>query len=277
MNRSVAVLSCIALMAVGLGCSNSSEPPTEVISEAELSGRYEPGTADAKWIWFSGVAESPTFKGQKKDGSAFQGAYRFEKSDLGNIELVLTDESGVASRHPFVRGTTLSELASTGPKSRGDFRLQAAGIRPMSNSTTPGLAEEAELPTSVSCEPTTTTPDEPSTSTKTGSSEADGVLLVNGCSKLIDDLKSVIARFEVDDRQASSRVGAGPQGGFSWTGHCTGLCAAPGLKELWFGVTGVSSYTEVEAIAAAREELVAGFYARNCTSWITTQCWALKD
>ena len=259
MNRSVAVLSCIALMAVGLGCSNSSEPPTEVVSEAELSGRYEPGTADANWIWFSGVAESPTFKGQKKDGSVFQGAYRFEKSDLGNLELVLTDESGVASRHPFVRGTTLSELASTGPKSRGDFRLQAAGIRPMSNSKTPGLAEEAKLPTRVSCEPTTSTPDEPSTSTKNGSSKADGVLLVKGCSSLIGDLNSVIAMFEGDNRQQSSRVGAGPQGGFSWTGHCAGLCAAPGLREIGFGVTGVSSYTEVEAIAAARQLLEESF------------------
>jgi len=71
MNR-VAVLSCIALMAVGLGCSNSSEPPTKVVSEAELSGRYEPGTADANWIWFSGVAESPTFKGQKRMGPSFR-------------------------------------------------------------------------------------------------------------------------------------------------------------------------------------------------------------
>lgn len=275
MNRSVAVLSCIALMAVGLGCSNSSEPPTEVVSEAELSGRYEPGTADANWIWFSGVAESPTFKGQKKDGSVFQGAYRFEKSDLGNLELVLTDESGVASRHPFVRGTTLSELASTGPKSRGDFRLQAAGIRPMSNSKTPGLGEGADTP--VSCEPTTTTPDEPSTSTKNGSSEADGVLLVNGCSSLLGKLEFVIARF-VGDRQASSRVGAGPQGGgFSWTGHCAGLCAAPGLLEIGFGVTGVSSYTEAEAKAAALQLLEESFRNRGCSKWINSSCWALKD
>jgi len=190
--------------------------------------------------------------------------------------LVLTDESGVASRHPFVRGTTLSELASTGPRSRGDFRLQAAEIRPMSNSKTPGLAEEAELPTRVSCEPTTTTPDEPSTSTKNGSSKADGILLVNGCSSLLDDLKSVIAKFKVDGR-ASSRVGAGPQGGFSWTGHCAGLCAAPGLREIGFGVTGVSSYTEAEAIAAARKALEDAFYARGCSAWISTSCWANKD
>lgn len=74
--------SCIALMAIALGCSSSSEPPGEAVSEAELSGRYDPGTADAKWIWFSGGAGSPTFKGEKKDGSAFQGAYRFEKSPV---------------------------------------------------------------------------------------------------------------------------------------------------------------------------------------------------
>lgn len=178
MNRSVAVLSCIALMVVGLGCSSSSAPPTEAVSEVELSGRYEPGTADTNWIWFSGVAGSPTFKGEKKDGSAFRGAYRFETSDLGKLELVLTDESGVAARHRFVRGTTLSEMASTAPSSRGDFRLQAAGIRPTSDSNTPMPAESAELPPSVSCEPTSSTPDEPSTSTNSGSSGADGVLLV---------------------------------------------------------------------------------------------------
>ena len=175
---STLALSTLALGVTGSGCSpgSGSGSEAEAASLPHLSGRYEPGPAGSRSIWFSGgIGSKYEVKVVAQDGYIRTGTYSVAGDNSSLLRIIL-DDDGETTEYQVAFGKRLGELGSSAARVSASIRPQGA---PAGKSTCRGAFEEtiAELGSEAS--------------------EGSANPLVTGCVNLFSDAMKNVA-FQAD-------------------------------------------------------------------------------